>query len=754
VKRALGKPVAQAEQRGGARGGREHGGSAGFSVGDRAVGGLEDGHLAPQHSGLLGRLAIPVETMSRHGVGCPCLGVLIDESGCRARMQGEGHDGEPAVAEGQHVVRDRGGGGVVIDPDPGAARGSEGGQPVGVGLVEDDEREAARDRDRQEWVISRKRVHNQSVDDRGAKCRDAAFARRRAREEHEPGVTLLGDGGDPGKELDARRVLEGIGELVGVYDPDRANATAAEAGRDGVRPWIAQPRGCGKHLLAEPRRELVRVTVGVRDRLGGYAELAGDVPERQASSRFFMTHPGEDTSTMKSSTMKRDDPRAVVVLCAVQVVDVLGVTTLVSALPRMLTSVGAPQSMAGLVAASYATSFSGLLVLGARLADRLGHRRVLLAGLLLFAGGSALAAIARSLPAVVIARIAQGAAAAGSVPAALRLLSEVTSSEQARRRALAAWSAAGAAAGASGLLVGGVLTSLAGWRAVFWLNLPAAGLLILWTVQVVPGGTQTIGARLELASSLLLTAALIGLILGTTSLQDPHTRLIGGALAGCGIAALAFLAIAHRAARWPALPALRIREPQLRIGAGASFLNTATTSSLVVLATFYLQDMRHTTAAEAGFELLPFSLCVVAGALLAGRVLQTRDPALGISAGLGVIAAGNAATLLLPAVTTLLPVCVAIAGLGIGLSSVGATTLGTDVAEERQGTAAAVLNTAAQLGTALGVSTAVLLAGVTQHDRLPLHGPALSWAIAALLALCGALATLPRRPHHRCRSAA
>jgi MFS family permease len=435
---------------------------------------------------------------------------------------------------------------------------------------------------------------------------------------------------------------------------------------------------------------------------------------------------------------------AVAVLCAVQVVDVLGVTVLVSTLPTMLASLGATPSMAGVVATSYAMSFGGLLMLGARLGDRLGHRNVLLVGLLLFAGASALAATAPSLAVVVVARCVQGAAAAASVPAALRLLSEVTIGELARRRALGAWSAAGAAAGASGLLLGGLLTSLTGWRAVFWLNVPVAALLIVGVLRVIPKGTPTSRAALDLGGAVLLTTALMGLILGAACIQERHTRSLGAALAGCGVLLLALFAVTQRVACEPLLPPEAMREPRLRIGMGTSFLNTATTSSLVVLATLYLQDTRHATPSAAALSLLPFSLCVVLGSGISVRTLQRRDPALGIAAGLGLIAAGDAATLLLPSAETLLPICVGVAGLGIGFSSVGSTTIGTDVPTDLQGTAAGVLNTAAQLGTALGVSAALLLASLTEDGNLPLRGPSLSWAIAALLASCGALLALRR----------
>jgi MFS family permease len=418
---------------------------------------------------------------------------------------------------------------------------------------------------------------------------------------------------------------------------------------------------------------------------------------------------------------------AVAALCLVQAVDVLGVTVLIAALPAILAGLRAPPSMAGVLATSYAMAFGGLLMLGARLGDRLGSRRVLLAGLFAFAGASALA----------------GAAAAASVPAALRLLSEVAGDEAGRRRALAAWSAAGAAAGAGGLLAGGLLTSLLGWRAVFWLNLPLAATLIITVRRSVPPAAGTDRGPIDWAGAWLLTSGLMSLILATSLLEHGRSRLEGGLLGAGGCVLLAVFAVAERTVARPLLPRLVLRERRLRAGAGAAFVNTATTSSAVTLATLYLQDARHFSPAAAGLMLLPFSLCVVLGAVIAGRWLGARDLALTMAIGLGLIAAGDGA-LLLPGIAVLLPFCAGAAGLGIGLSSVAANTLGTDVREEHRGAAAGILNTAAQLGTALGVSAAVLIAGVTARADLPLHGPPLSWAIAAAVAAGSALHALRR----------
>ena len=116
---------------------------------------------------------------------------------------------------------------------------------------------------------------------------------------------------------------------------------------------------------------------------------------------------------------------AVAVLCLVQFVDVLGVTVVITALPVMLADLGADQSAATLVVTGYAMFFGGLLMLGARLGDRYGHRRIMLAGLALFGAASLLGALAGAVVVLAAARCLQGAAAAASVPSALRLLSVV-----------------------------------------------------------------------------------------------------------------------------------------------------------------------------------------------------------------------------------------------------------------------------------------------------------------------------------------
>jgi hypothetical protein len=270
------------------------------------------------------------------------------------------------------------------------------------------------------------------------------------------------------------------------------------------------------------------------------------------------------------------------------------------------------------------------LMVASRSGDRIGHRRVVLAALTLFAAASALGALAQSVWVLATARALQGTAAAASVPAALRLLTTVVPDGPAGRRAVAGWSAAGAAAGASGFVVGGVLTELASWRAVFWMNIGLAALL---------AGAI---ARLVVRDQPRAEVARIG---------------------------------------WPSATLL---------------------SALLVT----------------------FSVVVVIGSLCPPRLIAALDGGRALGCGLGIIAAGNTVLVVWPNVMGV-GAGAATCGLRIGIGSVAATDMGTAVAEAIKGTAAGVLNTAAQLGTAIGTALVLLVATTFQ--------PRTAWALPPFL---------------------
>jgi MFS family permease len=448
-----------------------------------------------------------------------------------------------------------------------------------------------------------------------------------------------------------------------------------------------------------------------------------------------MTGIGVPTSTTRAVWL------GVVALCLVQFVDVLGVTVTVTALPAMLSDLRAPSVAASLVSTGYATFFGGLLMLGARLGDRYGHRRIIFAGLAILAVAAVVGATATSAVVLTAARCLQGAAAALSVPSALRLLTTITPDGPARERAIAGWSASGAAAGASGFVVGGAVTYLAGWRILFWAY-PAVAALLAWAIRrsVPPDQKVDRSVRLSVASVGTFTAAVMASVVATTLLPQPgRTALGAGLLAAAVVLAALFLAADRRSAA-PLLPVAALRERPLRQGAVGSLLNTLTTSSAITLATLYLQDTLGRSPLATGLMLLPFSIAVVAGSALAAPALARWAPKRLVSAGLSAIAISDAALIWAADSTWALPVCLAAGGAGIGLSSVAATRLGTSVPVAERGTASGLINTAAQLGTAVGIAALLLIAALS--TGIPQPGspiPAFAWGAAALISCAGAV---------------
>ncbi len=431
-------------------------------------------------------------------------------------------------------------------------------------------------------------------------------------------------------------------------------------------------------------------------------------------------------------------------LCLVQFVDVLGVTSVMTAIPTILDSLAAPSEATGVLACVYAMFFGGLLVLGARLGEAYGHRRVLLIGIVGFVLASLLGAVAGEIVLLLVARAAQGAAAALSVPCALRLLLEVAPEPKSRRSAVAWWGAAGAAAGVLGYLVGGVLTQALGWRSVFWINAPIGVVLLVGVVVLIaPLAAPPTSQRLDVLGAALLITAVMAVIVGAALVERPELRLGGLLLILVGVLFAAGFVGQQRRAADPLIPRGAFASSNLRAGTLVSFVNTATTSSAGVLATLLLQAELGATPTQAGLTLMPFSLGVIAGSVLTrplvGRLSTYRMGSL----GLGGIALGNLILALTHGTGAGIIGGVAVAGVGLGVAAVAATSIGTDVSDALTSSATGLLNTGGQLGTALGVAALVTLASIVDSAGGP--GTAVAWAVAAAIAAVSAVALTVRR---------
>ena len=289
--------------------------------------------------------------------------------------------------------------------------------------------------------------------------------------------------------------------------------------------------------------------------------------------------------------------------------------------------------------------------------------------------------------------------------------------------------------------MGGLLTDSSGWRAVFWVNIPAGLLLLIAIRLVIPPSVTERAARVDVVGALVLIASVMALIVGASLAEDPARRVTGGILVAAGTGLGAAFAMQQRRAADPLVPRAAQASANLRTGTAVSFVNTATTSSAGVLATLAMQQQFGISAVRAGLLLLPFSLGVIAGSALYTPLLPRLTTRRLAAVGLAGIAAGDLLLALTYGSIAGIVAGVIVAGTGLGIASVAANAIGTDVDGSLQGTASGVLNTGAQLGTALGVAGLLVLA--VMLDR-PWPGTALAWTVAAALAALAALTLVVR----------
>jgi EmrB/QacA subfamily drug resistance transporter len=364
----------------------------------------------------------------------------------------------------------------------------------------------------------------------------------------------------------------------------------------------------------------------------------------------------------------------------------------------------------------YAVTFAALLAPAGRVADVVGRRRLMLAGVGLFTAMSLAAALAPSLGLLLAARAIQGAGAAAMIPASLAIVLADTPPER-RAAAIGAWSAAGALAAAAGPAIGGVLVDTLGWRSLFLINIPF-GLAIVAGTLAIPHSRGAPERLPDPVGTVLLGAGVGALALGTAQGPDwgwgsPETILfLGGGL----LAVLAALIRSTRHAT-PAIETGLWRTRSFALANLASLLYGAALFPWILVGTLFLIGAWGYSPLEAGLAMTPGAIVASGVALRAGPVVARRGPRAVIVAGALVLGtAGLLCVLALPATPSLftfwLPVGVLI-GVGTGAITTGVSTAAAlSVAPPRFAAAVGLNQTGRQVGGALGVAAlAALLDG-------------------------------------------
>ena len=443
------------------------------------------------------------------------------------------------------------------------------------------------------------------------------------------------------------------------------------------------------------------------------------------------------TLAASSLTERRRSGLALWLMVSAQFMVILDFSIVNVALPTIQRSVGfSPVGVEGVITA-YATAFGGALILGGRVADLLGRRRMFTAGLLAFAATSLACALATSPAFLVASRAAQGLSAALLAPAALSLLTTTFAEGRERNRALGLFGAATAVGFVAGQILGGVLTDAAGWRSIFIINVPV-GILAAVGGRVIPADRGAPARRVPDISGAVLITAAMALAVWAPAQGAGRGWASAGFLApaAAAVALLAVFIVVEARRADPLVRLSMLRSSWMAGTSGATAVTGALNGVTVLLCTLFLQRVHGYSPLQAGLAFVPTGLAgLAAGTRLAGPLVTRFGVRSVLTAALLASALGTGGLSLLPSGGSYLPLLPWLVIIGASFTTAAvATTIAVSagVAPHEQGMAAALRQTAFQLGVALSV--AVLLSVAASYTASLQAGPSPQPAASALTA--------------------
>ncbi|MGQ0630730.1 MAG: MFS transporter [Sporichthyaceae bacterium] len=397
------------------------------------------------------------------------------------------------------------------------------------------------------------------------------------------------------------------------------------------------------------------------------------------------------------------------VIAVSQLLIVLDATIVNVALPAVSADLQVADADRQWIVTIYALAFGGLLLLGGRIADYLGLRRALLVGMAGFAVASAIGGVAGNLGVLLLARAGQGAFSAVMAPAALALLATTFTDPRERAKAFSVFGAVAGGGSALGLIFGGILTEYLNWRWTMYVNIPVAIFAFIGAKMLLPDTKSEHPGRLDLVGTVLGTAGLLTLVYSFSEAErSGWTQASTLTWLGSGLSLLVAFVVSQRIVANPLLP-LRLFSSRTRSGAMIAVgLASVGMFGAFFFLTFYLQGVLGFSPVKTGVAFLPVTGGVLVSSAIISGVMDRMRPRAIIGAGLFGAAAG---LLLLVRMTPessysaeVLPALILI-GLSLGgvfVPSFNAGTVG--VAPADAGVASAAINTAQQVGGALGVA--------------------------------------------------
>ena len=418
----------------------------------------------------------------------------------------------------------------------------------------------------------------------------------------------------------------------------------------------------------------------------------------------------------------------------------LDVTIVNTALASISGSLGGGVAELQWVVSAYTIAFAAFILTAGALGDRLGARRIFMAGFAIFTAASLACALAPSQAALIAARAVQGFGAAILVPNSLALLNHAYPDTRARGRAVAVWAAGASLALTAGPFVGGALITLVGWRAIFLVNLPI-GLLGLWlTWRYARETTRHPQHALDLAgqcAAVLALGALAGALIegGVRGFDDGF--VIAGFVAAAITGVLFVAQEAH--ARQPMLPLSLFAQPTFAASAAVGLLVNIAIYGLIFVLSLYLQEVNGFPPFATGLAFVPMLGAVLPVNLLAPRIAERIGARPTIAAGALLSACACLALMWIAPGTSYLAICLQLvamsSGLGLLVPPLTSMLLGS-VEKQRSGVAAGVLNATRQTGSVLGVALFGALVGRSGAFMAGMHA---SLAIAAAVLVAASL---------------
>jgi EmrB/QacA subfamily drug resistance transporter len=445
-------------------------------------------------------------------------------------------------------------------------------------------------------------------------------------------------------------------------------------------------------------------------------------------------------------------------IVAAQFMVILDVAIVNVALPSIKTDLHFSEANLQWVITAYAILFGGVLLLGGRLADLFGRRRLFVAGLGVFVLSSLLSGLAWSEASLIAFRALQGLGGALLAPAALSILMTTFAEGRERNIALGIWGAASGSGGAAGVLLGGVLTSYLNWTWIFFINVPVGLGVIALTPWLLRESTGLVQHRhFDLAGATSVTAGLMLLVYALTrATQDGWSSTSTLTLLGASVVLIgAFIAIELRS-RAPLLPLRLFRLRTLTAANVAGVAVAAVGFSMFFLLTLYMQQVLHYSPIQTGVAFVAITLTIVVVSNIAQGLVTRLGARRVLTVGLVTAAAALALFARLPQdghyFWDIFPAMV-LGGIGMSLSFISMTIAGlTGVERADAGVASGLINTSRQVGGAVGLAAVSTLAttytnqyadsheGVTALSSAALtHGFDVTFYALAALAIAGAL---------------